>query len=106
MIGGARHRIQIKTIVRNADGAGGYARADTNGAAVWGEIMPASAIERAGYDQLYESASHVIRLRYRTDIAQGMTLTHDGVSYYVMGVLNEDMRKRFIRCFVRTGGPV
>lgn len=106
-IGNMRHRLTIKSIGRTADDYGGTARSDSSGSTVWASVEPASPREVAAYSQLQQRLTHVIKMRHRTDVAQGQTLVDESnTEYYVLGVVNPDTRKRFIEVHCRVGGPL
>ena len=103
-IGGMRHRVTIKSVVREDDEYGGFARVDEPKDPMWASIEPADPNEIHVYGQLQQRVTHKIVMRYRTDVSQGVTLEHDGTNYYVIGVVNPDKRKRFLKAMCREGG--
>ncbi len=105
-IGQMRHRLGVGAVVRNEDDYGGTERADEVKDAVWASIDPASAREVYHYGQLEQIVTHKIKMRWRPDVKQGITLFGQSEKFYVVSVTNPDRRKRFLEVMARSGGAL
>lgn len=105
-IGSARSRVSIYAVARGApDRIGGFTRADTVAATVWAEIMPASGREMQESTRLEQRITHKIRMRQRTDVAQGQKLTFGARTFYVEWVKIDERFGMWMTVGVREGGP-
>lgn len=113
-LGKMRHRFLIKTVTRVQDEGGGYARADTNGAEVWGRIRTVGALEANTYAQLQERVTHKAVIRWRSDLNQGSTIVWKrpasqggNLSLYVITAHDDDPDHHpgeFLALMLREGG--
>lgn len=113
-LGKMRHQLQLQAIVRVPDSGGGYARADTPDDTVAARVDTVGALEANTYVQLQERVTHKAMIRWRSDVAQGQTVTwkrpaaHGGdVDLYVVTVVDADPDKRpgeFMMLVCRQGG--
>lgn len=71
--GALRHRVTVKQIVRQSDGAGGFARADAGPVTFAAQVETLSANEIRAYSNLQERVTHRVIARYRTDVDQGQS---------------------------------
>tara|TARA_R110002167_G_scaffold34895_2_gene111463 strand:- start:1960 stop:2310 length:351 start_codon:yes stop_codon:yes gene_type:complete len=68
-IGGMRKRIQMQSKTTSADGGGSDAVSTwTTYNTAFASITPQSGQERLFGDQLQEPITHIVRMRYRTDL--------------------------------------
>ncbi|MDZ7824507.1 MAG: phage head closure protein [Ahrensia sp.] len=71
--GELRHRVTVKHIVRQPDGAGGFVRLDDTLLSISARVKTFGASEGRAYMNLQERVSHRIVIRYRDDITQGQS---------------------------------
>ena len=92
-IGTLRHRVTIKKKVGTKDALGQTTQTLEDVATVWADIRFLRGFEaiKAGAQTSTKSCS--IRIRWRTDITEGMEVWRDGVKYNINAVL-PDMLKR------------
>ena len=92
-IGTLRHRVVIKKKVNTRDALGQTTQTLEDVATVWADIRFLRGFEaiKAGAQTSTKSCS--IRIRWRTDITEGMEAWHAGVKYNINAVL-PDMLKR------------
>lgn len=70
-IGQLRHRIELVNVVRVENAAGGYDRADTVEAVVWGHVAQASWSRQQQSERLEQRVTHTITIRWRREFAAG-----------------------------------
>lgn len=111
-VGAMRQRIQLQSKTTASDGGGSAAVTTwTTFATVYGSIEPKSGQERLFGDQLQEPITHVIRLRYRTDISFENRLQYvyknNGTSntrtFNIRRVINVDTRNKYLECLCVEG---
>ena len=122
-LGRMRHRLAVMEIVRNADGGGGAARADTVKDVVWARVKVASAREVQAYSKVEERVSYTAMIRAANAPSNGQTVywlnrgaaepaigssdAPDGVALYVVTSVDGDPDGRpgeFVRLMLREGG--
>lgn len=72
--GHMRHRLTIMELARVPDGGGGTSRADVVKATVYARVTTATPRELAAYGQLQQRITHIVTIRHRDDVRQGMTV--------------------------------
>lgn len=92
-IGALRYKVAIKKKVNTRDALGQTTQTLEDVATVWADIRFLRGFEaiKAGAQTSTKSCS--IRIRWRTDITEGMEAWHAGVKYNINAVL-PDMLKR------------
>jgi SPP1 family predicted phage head-tail adaptor len=97
-VGTFRHRVTIQLPNAGAsDGMGGDAGASTTVVAtVWADITALSARERDIAKGVETERTHVVRIRYRSDVDELCTLLEasSGRSFRVTGVMDTEGRRR------------
>ena len=105
-IGAMRDRLELFVPVRVSDGALGSQRADTSLGQLWGRIEPISGRELFRYQHLEQELSHVIIIRFKTTVKQGMYLKKGTRQFYVEAVMDPDERGEFQKLVCREGGQL
>ena len=98
-LGDMRSRVTFQASSRSDDGQGGFTETWGNifaDATVWGYLTAVSSRERLYSEQMQYQRSHVLVIRYRTDITNDMRFTYRGRTFQVKGVRNPDERKYFL----------
>lgn len=98
--GDLRTRVTLQTQVRQPDGQGGWQVDWTPLAEVWAGIWPRSASEALQHDRVAGTATHDIWLRYRADIKPEMRIVAGARVFGILGVMDVDGRKRWLKCIV------
>ena len=102
-IGAMRQRVTLQQESQTADGAGGYALNWTDVATVWAEIEPMSGREIRFARRLEARLSHVIALRYRSDITTAMRVSYDGRLFNIRAITNIGERDRITKLYCEEG---
>lgn len=95
-IGELRHRVTLQYQTKVSDGMGGenvtWADSDT----VWAAIWPVSAKEiiQAGAHSM--SATHRIRIRYRSDITARWRIRNGSRYYNLTSIVNPEMKNKWL----------
>ena len=94
------HRFVIERVVETADGCGGVAITFDPVATVWATLEPASARSAEISQQVVETMSHAVTMRFRDDLASGWRLVQGLRVFTVLTVHDPDERRRYITCRV------
>lgn len=98
-IGDLRSRVTFQTSTRVADGQGGFtetwASLATN-PTVYAYLAAVSSRERLFSQQMQYQRSHVLVIRYRTDLNTSMRITYEGREFQIKGIRNPEERKAFL----------
>lgn len=100
-IGALRHRLQLQTPVRSADGAGGAVVVWTNVAEVWADIRPSAGTETVIAEAIAGRVSHEIIIRHRADVTPAMRFRLAARCFEILASLDIDERRRHLRCLCR-----
>lgn len=108
-------RVELIDIGRTDDGAGGWTRGDTVTTSVWGALRAASWSQQQRGERLEQRISHVIRVRWRPDLARGFgpdararILDGGGAvrELSIKTVVDPDDRRQFLELGCLEGGPL
>jgi SPP1 family predicted phage head-tail adaptor len=97
-IGAMRARLTLDAPVDMPDDTGGFVRSWTTIAQVWGRIAPQRADRALTADAIETAISHVVTIRARGDIANGMRFTFGARQLLIRAVLDPDGRGRIFEC--------
>jgi SPP1 family predicted phage head-tail adaptor len=101
-IGKYRHRVTIKNPPLDSarDGFGRRKGTGTTVATLWAQKEDWSGDETAENGRETASVTTKFRIRYRTDLAPKMTLTHGVVVYNILSIMDFDgtMRELLLTC--------
>lgn len=104
--GTLRHRIMIEAESQTSDGGGGMSNpwaAPITVAKVWAAIQPLRGTERLRAQQLEESITHRITLRYRADIRPSHRVNFKGRIFNIRSVTNVEERNRWLELMCEEG---
>jgi SPP1 family predicted phage head-tail adaptor len=111
-VGKMRKRIKLQSKTTSNDG-GGSAAVDTwtTFATVFGSIEPKSGQERFFGDQLQEPITHIIRLRYRSDLTFKNRLQYtyrnkdetNTRTFNIRRIISVDSRDKYLECLCVEG---
>ena len=94
-IGDLRSRVTFQTSTRVADGQGGFtetwASLATN-PTVYAYLAAVNSRERLFSQQMQYQRSHVLVIRYRTDLNTSMRITYEGREFQIKGIRNPEER--------------
>lgn len=98
-IGDLRSRVTFQTSTRVADGQGGFTETWANLATnptVYAYLAAVNSRERLFSQQMQYQRSHVLVIRYRTDLNTSMRITYEGREFQIKGIRNPEERKAFL----------
>lgn len=98
-IGDLRSRITFQTATRVSDSQGGFTETWSNLATnptVYAYLAAVSSRERLFSEQIQYQRSHVIVIRYRSDLDTSMRITYEGREFQIKGIRNPEERKAFL----------
>jgi SPP1 family predicted phage head-tail adaptor len=91
--GRLRHRVTIETPTRTVNATSGEKIPAFNATAtVWAEVKPLTAKEQIRAGQTDVNATHVVSMRYRTDVTEQCRLNFGGRILNITGVVNVEER--------------
>jgi len=99
-IGDLRHRVAIERAQRTSDGGGGASVIWVLVDEVWGGLWPRTADEAFALDRVAGKATHDIWIRHRRDVAPEMRMRIGARVFDILGAIDVEDRKRFLRCIV------
>ena len=97
-IGRLRHRVTLERRVREADGGGGAVETWEPVADLWAMIDARSGKETVEADRLSGSRKVEVTIRYRDDVTSKMRFRLGERRLDIRAVLDEDGRRRFLKC--------
>ena len=103
-IGILRKQLTLQGESLVADGSGGHAANWTTVATVWGDVKPTIGVDAVIVRNFDKRITHVITLRYRSDITTGMRLLDGSRILLIRGVVNLDEKNRWLQLLVEEGG--
>ena len=103
MIGKFRQKIKIFEITRTPDGIGGHTTDEDLIHDVWGDLKPANAHEIWKADQLRQKVTHILNTRFISNLKTEMRIKYDGRDFDIIGIVDLDERKRFLKLTLEEG---
>ena len=97
--GKLRHLLTLQQATDVLNARGEPIPAWANVTTLWGEITPLSGREGLQAQQMYASATHRIRIRYRAGVVPKMRFLKGTREFEIDVVLNVDERNRELVCF-------
>ena len=98
-VGDLRSRVTFQVATRESDSQGGavetWANLTTN-PTVYGYLAAVSSRERYFSNQVQTQRSHVLVIRYRTDLTTDMRFTYESRTFQIKGIRNPEERKAFL----------
>lgn len=108
-VGKLRHRVEIQRLTQGAyDSLGEAVTTWETVATVWASVSPLTGKAFMGAKQAQSHVSHLVRMRFRGDIAPEMRVLHAGRWLHIDAVLNVEERNRelHLMCVERSGSHV
>jgi SPP1 family predicted phage head-tail adaptor len=93
-----RTRVTFQVATRASDNQGGSTETWANlstAPVVWGYLAAVSSRERLYAQQIQYQRSHILVIRYRSDITTDMRFTYNNRTFQVKGIRNPEERKYF-----------
>ncbi len=97
-IGALRHRVVLERPVRAADAGGGADETWEPVAELWAAVTARSGKEDVFADRVSGARRVDVTIRYRDDAAPGMRFRLGDRQLNIRAVLDEDGRRRFLKC--------
>ena len=97
-IGALRTRLQLEAPVDTPDDTGAFVRTWAPVAALWGEVIAHSGDEAFTAGAIEVAISHLVAVRARDDIANGMRFVLGTRTLLIRSVTTADERQRFLLC--------
>ena len=94
MIGALRHKIELLTLARVDDEAGGASLAWNAGAELWADVERLSSTRDFTGDRDNRLKRIAATIRFRADIALGQRLIFAGETYETVSIESEDGREK------------
>ena len=102
-IGRLRHRVTIQKPTATTDTGGGTAVTWATLKEVFADIQPQSGTSGFRQEQVQESVTHRIIMRYRADIGTNYRIKFGTRIFNIHSILNEAERDRFLVLFCEEG---
>jgi SPP1 family predicted phage head-tail adaptor len=97
-IGALQTRVIIETPSETPDGLGGVKRNWVSGEAVWCDISTLSTQQRLEAEQLGQTLTHRVTMRWRANLTTQMRLRRAGQVLAIRGVSDPDNARRELVC--------
>ena len=112
-IGSMRHRITIQRYTATTDNGGGSSVVWNDVADVFAHIDPAKVDDQRFAEQIREVTTHVITVRYRSDLSHKDRLFHSVLrngeiinrTFAIRGIKNVSNQNRFLELACEEGVP-
>ena len=100
-IGKMNRRLHFQTQTRTSDGAGSSSVSYSDNFTTFGMITPKTGRENLFGDQLEENITHIIKIRYRTDVSHKNRIqfrpdSNTTRTFNIKRVLNVNDRNRYL----------
>ena len=97
-IGSLRHRLTVERAQKVDDGSGGVDVTWVSVAQVWAELHASSGRERVENQRVSGDVTHMIIVRYRTDILPEMRFRRANRVWEILASYDPDGRGRRLHC--------
>ena len=94
MIGALRHKIDLLAATSTPDGGGGFSTDWTPVDAMWAEVERLTSTRNLLGDRTQRLRRLAVSIRYRSDVALGARIRHDGADYDVVSIEDDGDRRR------------
>ena len=101
--GRLRHRLVLQSKTYTRDSYGAAIVGWTTEATVWGSLEPLTARELFAQQQIQPEARVRVVLRYYSGLDASWRITHGGLYYDIVEVINKDMRNAMLTLLCREG---
>lgn len=100
-IGEMRHHVTVQLCTNSKGTDGAFVKTWTDRCIDWAAIKPVSSSENLQGKQVTGEITHSIRMRYNEDILLSDRIVNDTHYYYVISIINVDLRGRFMELMVK-----
>ena len=97
-VGELRARLILEGPVETPDRAGGVARSWSMIATLWGDVTTLSAQQRLEAEQIGQTVTHRLTIRWRTGLTTKQRLRRGTQIFLIRGVQDPDDRRRRLIC--------
>lgn len=94
--GKLRHRVTLQTLAQVEAGGSGLTQTYTDVATVWAGITTQRGQAKLDGEPLETVATHLFRIRHRSDVSRATFLSFDDRRFNVLEVRNPDERGRWL----------
>lgn len=98
------HRLTLQRPVQTADGQGGLDTDWWEVDVVWGAVRPTQASRSQRAQQMVETVTHEITVRFRDDVESGWRFLLANREFAIRAVFDPDESGRFLRCHCEEEG--
>ncbi len=88
-----RHRGVVQSYTESQDSTGDAVQTWANFATRWMDISPSAATESFEAERSTPRITHTITMRYDATITNRMRVLHDSRYFYLIGMIDKDLRK-------------
>ena len=94
-IGKMRYQVQLQQPASTTDAGGGRTQVWSTVALLWANIEPKSGSERYKNDQITDTTTHDVYIRYRKTISTKWRISYGDRTFSIKSILNIEERDRF-----------
>jgi SPP1 family predicted phage head-tail adaptor len=102
-IGQLNKKITIQQKVKVADSGGGYSKTWQDIATTWANIKPIKSETVVRAEKKQVDQTHIVTIRYRTDIQAYMRVSYKGRYFYILSTLNTDEQNKQLEMYCVEG---
>lgn len=96
--GALNHRMSLESLLETADGIGSLDKQFQPVDTVWAAIEPKRHDQRLLAQQIDEQATHIVTIRFRSDVATGWRFRKGARSFEIVAIVDPDERGRYLQC--------
>ena len=96
--GDLRHRLVLEEAQRVSDDAGGFTESWIEVATIWAALQPSGGSEAVESGRLAGRVSHTVTFRYRAGVTPAMRFRLGPRVFHILAAIDEDERRRWLRC--------
>lgn len=101
--GPLRERCAIQAESTSDDGMGGQTLSWSTSATVWARVTPIGGREQVQAQQVQDSVTHRVTIRYRPGLNAGMRLLWGSKPLNIRAVTNPDEKKKYLELLTEEG---
>jgi SPP1 family predicted phage head-tail adaptor len=94
-IGKMRYQVKLQSPTSTTDAGGGRSQVWSTLGTIWANIVPKSGTERYKHDQIEDTTTHDVYIRYRSDIDAKYRILYGSRVFSIKAILNVEERDRF-----------
>ena len=102
-IGKLRSQVTLQTNTQTRDAGGGYADSWAGTATLWARIEPLSGRERLAAQQIEDTVTHRVTIRYRSGVSAQQRIAFGVRVFNIRAVLDVDERNEWLELLCEEG---